>query len=77
MYTVKNYPKEIKVENIMAILKKKTPLEKTNYRPISILPTVSNIFEKMLFNQLQRFSNKFLSSLLCGIRKGCNAQHAL
>ena len=77
MYTVKNYPKEIKVENIMAILKKKNPLEKTNYRPISILPTVSNIFEKMLFNQLQRFSNKFLSSLLCGIRKGCNAQHAL
>ena len=77
MYTVKNYPKEIKVENIMAILKKKNPLEKTNYRPISILPTVSNIFEKMLFNQLQRFSNKFLSSLLCGIRKGYNAQHAL
>ena len=59
------------------IKKEKNPLEKTNYSPISILPTVSKIFEKMLFNQLQRFSRKFLSSLLCGIRKGYNTQHAL
>ena len=31
----------------------------------------------MLFNQLQRFSNKFLSPLLCGFRKGCSTQYAL
>ena len=31
----------------------------------------------MLFNQLQRFSNKFLSPLLCGFRKGYSSQYAL
>ena len=41
--------------------KKEDSLDKTNHRSISILPTVSKIFKRILFNQLQRFSNKFLS----------------
>ena len=53
------------------------PLDKTNDRPISILPTVSEIFERILFNQLQCFLNKFLSPLLCGFRKGYSTQYAL
>ena len=59
------------------MFKKEDPLDKTNYRPISILPTVSNIFERMLFNQLQRFTNKLLLPLLCGFRKGYNTQYVL
>ena len=59
------------------MFKKEDPLDKTNYRPISILPTVSKIFERMLFNQLQRFTNKLLLPLLCGCRKGYNTQYAL
>ena len=35
------------------------------------------MLKRILFNQLQRFSNKFLSSLLCGFRKGYNTQYAL
>ena len=56
---------------------KEDPLDKTSYRPISILPTVSKIFERILVNQLQRFSNKFFSRLLCGFRKGYSTQYAL
>ena len=52
-------------------------LNKTNYRPLNILPTVSKILERILFNQLQRFSNKFLLLLLCGSMKGYGAQYAL
>ena len=63
--------------DITPIFKREDPLRKTNYRPISILPTDSEIFEKILFNQLQRFSNKFLSPLLCGFRKGYSTQYAL
>ena len=44
---------------------------------ISILPTVSKMFERILFNQLQRFSNKFLSPLFCGFRKEYSTQYAL
>ena len=53
------------------------PLDKTNDRPISILPTVSKIFERILFNQRQSFLNKILSPLLCGFRKGYSPQYAL
>ena len=38
------------------------------YKPIAILPTISKIFGR-IFNQLQRFSNKFLSSLLYGLKR--------
>ena len=53
------------------------PLDKTNDRPMSILPTVSKIFERILFNQRQSFLNKILSPLLCGFRKGYSTQYAL
>ena len=72
----KKFPNELKIADIRPIFKKDDPLDKTNYRPISILPTVSKIFERILFNQL-RFSNKILSPLLCGFRKGYSTQYAL
>ena len=71
------FPNELKIADITPIFKKDDPLDKTNYRPISILPTVSKIFERILFNQLQRFSIKFLSPLLCGFRKGYSTQYTL
>ena len=46
---------ELKIADITPIFKKDDPLDKTNYRPINILPTVSKIFDRILFNQLQRF----------------------
>ena len=71
------FPNELKIADITPIFKKDDPLDKTNYRPTSILPTVSKIFERILFNQLQRFSNKFLLPLLCGFRKGYDTQYVL
>ena len=71
------FPNELKIADITTIFKKEDPLNKTNYRPISILPTVSKIFERILFNRLQRFSNKFLSPLLCGFRKRHSIQYSL
>ena len=71
------FPNELKIADITPIFEKEDPLDETNYGPISVLPTVSKLFERMLFNQLQRFSNKFLSHLLCGFRKGYSTQFAL
>ena len=64
------FPNVLQIADITPIFKKEDSLDKTNYRPISILPTVEKIFERILFNQLQSFSNKFLLPLLCGFRKG-------
>ena len=56
---------------------KKGSTKQENYRPVSVLPTLSKIIERVLFDQLSKFSNRFLSLLLCGFRKGYNTQYAL
>ena len=53
------FPNELKIADMTPIFKNEDSLEKTNYRPVRILPTVSKFFERILFNQLP-FSNKFL-----------------
>ena len=52
-------------------------MDKSNYRPISLLPVVSKIFERILANQLLKFLEKSFSKLLCGFRKGHSTQHTL
>ena len=50
---------------------------KSNYRPISILPTSAKVFEKVLFEQISTFFENIFSKILCGFRKGLSNQHAL
>ena len=71
------FPKELKLANITVIFKKGDKTEPQNYRPISILPTVSKIFEKVLEKQLSEFFKPLFSNLLCGFRNGYSTQHAL
>ena len=60
-----------------ALKKKSTETLKQSYRQISVLPSVSKIFEKLLCEDLQAFMKAKLSPLLCGYRKQFSAQHAL
>ena len=53
------------------------PSDKANYRPVSILPLVSKVFEKIMYNQLYEYIEHFLNQLLCGFRKAHSTQHAL
>ena len=41
-----------------------------------MLPTISKIFERVLFDQLTKFSDTFLSPRLSGFRKGDGTQYA-
>ena len=50
---------------------------KKNYRPITVLPSVSKIYERLVQDQMLPFVQSFLSSLLCGFREGYGTQHAL
>ena len=64
---------ELKMAYIVPFLIKNDVNDKTNYRPISLLPLISKIFEKFLYQQIEDFSNKILSPKLCGFRKGHSA----
>ena len=44
--------------------------DKTNYGSISLLPLISKIFQKVLYQQIEDFANKISSPKLCGFRKG-------
>ena len=71
------YAESFKFANITPAFKQGSRNLKDNYRPISILPVVSKIFEKMLCNQLSNYFDNIFSKFQCGFRKGFNAQHSL
>ncbi len=52
------FPDKLKVAKIMPIHKKDDESLFTNYRPISLLPAISKIFEKSFYNNFISFSKK-------------------
>ena len=60
-----HFPVGMKLAQVLPLSKIKDHLSKENYRPVSILPTISKIFERSLHDQLSPFMdenfNPFLS----------------
>ena len=73
----KTYPANLKLADITPIFKKLEKILVDNYRPVSILPTVTKIFERIMQKQMNTFVENILSPFLCGYRKGYNSQYAL
>ena len=59
------FPSVLKHANITPVFKKGYRGSKENYRPVSILPVISKIFEKLLCNQTTPFMDQFLSKYQC------------
>ena len=72
-----HFPNELKWADIIPVFKKGETYDKENYRPISILPTVSKVFERVIFDQINKFMENKFSNLLCGFRKGFSTQTTL
>ena len=70
-YSLKNgkFPDSLKNANIIPVYKNDDPTDKINYRPVSFLPLLSKIFEKVIYNQLRKYTDIFLNKLLCGLEK--------
>ena len=52
-------------------------MPKSNYRPVSLLPIPSKIFEKVLSTQLSDYFDKIFDDFLCAFRKGRGCQTTL
>ena len=48
----------MKLVNITPVFEKDDRTDKSNYRLISILPNLSNVFSKCIYNQLSVFFDK-------------------
>ena len=72
-----NFPVSLKMADITPVHKKDERTAKTNYRPVSILPSISKIFERLMYLQISTYMDSYLSKYLCGFRKGYSTQHCL
>ena len=75
--TNNKFPDTLKLSDITPVFKKLDPSDKANYRPVSILPLLSKVFEKIMYDQLYEYIEHFLNQLLCGFREANSTQHAL
>ena len=71
------FPVSLKRANIAPIHKRNGPLDKKNYRLVSILLLLSKVYERDIFNHMSEYMQKFLDKILCGFRKADSTQHAL
>ena len=71
------FPNQLKLADITPIHKKEETVLKGNYRAVSILPSVSKIFERDMEEQISQYIETFLSPFLCGFRKGFSTQQCL
>ena len=71
------FPDHLKLAEIFPSFKQGDRLLRNNYRPVSILLTISKIYEKMLYKQMYEYFNKTFSKYLCGFRKRYSTQHCL
>ena len=60
------FPSNLKYADITPIFKKLERLLKINYRPVSVLPTLSKIYEKVFYQQMYEYFDKLFSKHLCG-----------
>ena len=65
------------MRNITPIFKKTERTDKTIYRAVSILPNLSKIYERCLYDQILVFCNDIFSKYQCGSRKNYSTQYAL
>ena len=71
------FPSCLKHADVTPLHKKCNKSLKENYRPVSILPILSKVFETSMFKQLPRFFDDIFSKYQYGFRKGFSTQQCL
>ena len=61
------FPGNLKLADVTQVFKKQYNLDGTNYRPVSVLPTVS---ESLMQKQMNEYIKNKLFPYLCECRKG-------
>ena len=72
-----NFPSELKLVDVVSAFKKEDSILVKNYGPVSLLPIIYKIFEKIILDKITTYINEYLFPYLCGYRKVFNMQTAL
>ena len=78
MITTVIFPESFETSKIVLLFKKGESLLLTNYRPISLLPTISKIFERIIHDQMYTYlnSDSLLAEQQYGFRKLDSPEYA-
>ena len=73
------FPDELKVAKVTPLFKNGNKSDMSNYRPISILPTLSKIFEKLIYKKFYNFFevNAIIYNCHFGFRQSHSTVHAI
>ena len=72
------FPDSLKISKVVPLYKKDDQTNLSNYRPISLLPSISKIFEKVLLEQLTTYldNNNLIHNHQYGFRKRHSTEYA-
>lgn len=73
------FPEELKIARVIPLYKSGDNQLLKNYRPVSVLPLFSKLFERVMFNRILEFINKhsLLYKFQFGLRSGHSTSNAL
>ena len=71
------FPDNLKLQEVIPIFKKCDDLDKRNCRPLSVLLNVSKVFERIIYSQIDAFTQYKQSNLSTDFREHHNTQHCL
>ena len=73
------FPDCFKLSKVVALYKDGSVDEVSNYRPISLTTSLSKVFERLIYNRLVEFFEKYgiLSSAQFGFRRGSSTIDAI
>ena len=73
------FPDRLKIAKIIPVYKKEDPYLIKNYCPISILSSISKVFEKVFFEHIYSYliTNNYLCNNQYGFRKDHSTEHAV
>ena len=69
--------KKLEKLEVIPLHKKENLLKKENYRPVSLLPHVSKVFERIIYKQINIYMQDKLSKYITRFRKSHGTQHSL
>ena len=71
------FPDDTKNPMVTLLHKKNSTLDKANFRPVSILPAISKIYERSINEQLTSYFNQHFNIYLSAFRPGYGCQSTL
>ena len=73
----KDYPTSLNLADVTQVHKTNEKTLAKNYRPVSLIPVASKLFERNMYNEIIEFVETSLSPYLFGFRKGHSTEHCL